>query len=203
MSEATAPAGGVLAGLSEELAGAVERASRSIVRVEARQRQAATGVVWSADGFILTADHVLEREEDISVGLPDGRSVAAKIAGRDPGTDLALLRAEASGLTPIERSPAPKVGHLVLAVGRPGERPTATLGIVSMLGGAARTRRGGVLEGFIRTDAAMLPGFSGGPLIDARGRLVGLNTSHFGGGAGVALPLETLERISEALAKGG
>jgi serine protease DegQ len=185
--------------VSNALADAVAQASRSVVRVEARARQAASGIVWRADGVILTADHVLERDEDIQVGLPDGRAVAATIVGRDPGTDLALLRAEAAELTPAERGPAARVGQLVLIVARPGSAAAASLGLVNTVGGPARTRRGGQLEGFLRTDASFLPGFSGGPLVDAAGRLLGLATSHLGRDAGLVIPAETLDRVSAAL----
>src|SRR5438045_2680988 len=92
---------GLLAQLSDELAGAVEIAGRSIARVNARPRMPASGVIWSADGLIVTADHVIEREDEITVGLPDGQEVKATIAGRDPGTDLALLKVDATGLQPI------------------------------------------------------------------------------------------------------
>jgi S1-C subfamily serine protease len=194
---------GILAQLSDELAGAVETAGRSIVRVDARRRQSASGLVWSADGLIVTADHILEREEDITVGLPDGREAKAAIVGRDPGTDLALLRAEATGLTPIGQVESVKVGNLVLAVARPGESPSATLGVVSAVGGQARTARGGVLDGFIRTDAVLYPGYSGGALIDTSGSAVGLSTSHFGHGAGFAIRIGTVARIAEQLKSGG
>src|SRR5947209_3087172 len=96
MGEQTA--GGVLAGLSNDLAAAVEKAAGYTVQVDARRRQPASGIVWSADGIVVTADHVLEREEDISVRLADGRKVAATIVGRDPSTDIAVLRAEAQDL---------------------------------------------------------------------------------------------------------
>src|SRR6266568_2649725 len=109
--------GGTLAALSNELAAAVERAAAATVRVNARRRLPASGIVWGA-GAVLTTDHVIEREEEITVGLPDGREVAATLAGRDPGTDLAILRAEV-GLSPIDRGPLPGVGSLVLAVARP------------------------------------------------------------------------------------
>ena len=88
----------VLSGLSNALAGAVEAAGPSVVRVEGRERVPATGIVWSAEGVILTAHHVVEQDENITVGLSDGRSVKASLAGRDPTTDLAVLRAEATGL---------------------------------------------------------------------------------------------------------
>jgi S1-C subfamily serine protease len=188
-----------LMNFSDALADAVARAGDSVARIEARPRQAASGIVWRADGLVLTADHVLERDDDVQVGLPDGRSVPATIVGRDPSTDLALLRAEANNLTPIERAPAPRTGQVVLIVARPGSAPAASLGIINTVGGPVRTGRGGQLESFIRTDASFLPGFSGGPLIDAAGRLLGLATSHFGRGAGLGIPVETLDRVSTAL----
>jgi S1-C subfamily serine protease len=188
-----------LMSFSDALADAVASASNSVARIEARPRQPASGIVWQADGLILTADHVLERDEDVQVGLPDGRSVSATIVGRDPGTDLALLRAEATNLTPIERAPEARTGQVVLIVARPGSAPAASLGIINLVGGPVRTGRGGQLERFIRTDASFLPGFSGGPLIDAAGRLLGLATSHFGRGGGLAIPVETLDRVSTAL----
>jgi S1-C subfamily serine protease len=193
-----------LSELSEALAGAVERAGGSIVRVDARRRQSASGIVWSDDGLVLTADHVLERDEDLAVGLPNGQTVAARIVGRDPGADLALLRAEASGLTPLVQGAAPQVGHLALIVARPGAGGLATsIGVVSALGGPARTGRGGQLERFVRTDATFYPGFSGGALVDTRGEMLGLATSGFGRGAGLVIPLETIQRVAAALLSPG
>ena len=196
-------AGGVLAAFSDQLAEAVERAGAAVVRVDARRRYPASGVVWGAGGLILTADHALERDEDVAVGLPNGQSVEAKIVGRDPGTDLALLRAEAPGVAPIQRGPAPKVGHLALVVARPGGGLATSIGVVSALGGPVRTWRGGRLGGIIRTDATLYPGFSGGPLVNTAGQMVGLATSHFGSGAGLAIPLETVERVTAALTSHG
>jgi S1-C subfamily serine protease len=206
MSDEVGGSGGALAAFSEELADAVARAGDSVVRVEARRRQSASGAVWGADGLVLTADHVLERDEDLAVGLPDGQSVAAKVVGRDPGTDLALLRVEAAGLPTIEQGPVPRLGHLALIVARPGESLATSIGVVSAIGGPARTRRGGQLEGFIRTDATYYPGFSGGPLVDTVGRMIGLATSQFGGGgggAGLAISLETVRRVAESLLSHG
>jgi S1-C subfamily serine protease len=203
MSESSGETSGVLAALSNQLAGAVERAGQSIVRVEARRRQPASGVVWSADGLIVTADHVLEREEDLLVGLPGGETASATIVGRDAGTDLAVLRVSAQGLQPIEQGPAARVGHLTLIVGRPGDSLGTSIGVVSALAGPARPWRGGQLEGFIRTDATFYPGFSGGPLVDSAGRMIGLATSGFGQGAGLVIPLETVRRVSGALLQHG
>jgi S1-C subfamily serine protease len=196
---------GPLVEFSDGLAGAVERAGRSVVRVDARRRQSASGVVWTADGLIVTADHVVERDEDLTVGLADGRKVGASIVGRDPGTDLALLRVQATGLPAVEHGAAPKVGHLALVVGRPGDDLATSIGVVSALGGPVRTWRGGRLESFIRTDATFYPGFSGGPLVDLAGRMIGLATSRFGQGegAGLAIPLETITRVTTSLQSHG
>jgi S1-C subfamily serine protease len=196
-------AAGVLAAFSDQLAAAVERAGASVVRVEARRRQPASGLVWDASGLILTADHVLEREEDLAVGLPDGRTVEAKIAGRDPGTDLALLRVEAQGLTPMAHGPAPRVGHLALVVARPGTALATSIGVVSAIGGPVRTWRGGRLDSFIQTDATLYPGFSGGALVDLSGRLLGVATSQFRWAAGLVIPLETARRAAAAIARHG
>jgi serine protease DegQ len=194
----------LLGRLSDELAGAVETAGRSVVRVNARRRMPASGLVWSADGAIVTADHTVEREEDITVGLEDGKEVGADVVGRDPTTDLAVLRLKgASGLTPIRPAENFKVGSLVLAVGRPGSAASATLGVIASIGQSARTSRGGQLDGFVRTDAVLLPGFSGGALIDVSGGAVGLTTSHFGQGTGFAIRMGTVQRVVEQLLQGG
>jgi len=187
--------------LSEELAALVQTAGESVVRVGARAHFGASGIVWSADGIIVTADHVIEREDRIEVGLPDGRTVGARLVGRDSSTDLAVLRAEASGLKPariggIENL---RVGHIVVAVARPGRELQATLGIVSAVGGPWRTLPGGQLDNYLQTDVAMYPGFSGGALVAADGAVVGLNTSALARGVSVAVPGNTLGRVVEAL----
>ena len=111
----------MLAQLSDDLAAAVERAGSAVVTVNARRRMPASGIVWSEDGLIVTANHVVERDEEITVNLPDGREVAATLIGRDPGTDLALLQIEATDLTAAPRAESPaRIGHFVLAVARPG-----------------------------------------------------------------------------------
>ncbi|MCC6175131.1 MAG: trypsin-like peptidase domain-containing protein [Chloroflexi bacterium] len=200
MSEQQAPS--ALAALSDSLADAVERAGHSVARVDARRRQSASGVIWTADGWLVTADHVLERDEDLVIGLPDGRTVPARLAGRDPGTDLALLRADVQGLTPIERcSGSPRVGSLAPIVARPDSSIRASLGVISAVRGPVRTLHGGRMDGLIFTDAIFYPGFSGAPLLDGSGAMVGLATSRFGGGqgAGVAIPLAVVERTVIAL----
>lgn len=197
---------GVLAGLSEQLAGVVERAGQSVARVRARRGQGASGIVWSSDGRILTADHVLEREEEIGVELADGRALVASLVARDPGTDLALLRVDATGLSAatLGEDGAVRVGHLALALGRPGPGGLmASLGVIGALGGPWRTARGGQVAAFVRSDATLYPGFSGGPLIDARGRVVAVNSWTLSQGAGLALPVGVAARIAGALATGG
>ncbi|HEX6386451.1 MAG TPA: trypsin-like peptidase domain-containing protein, partial [Anaerolineae bacterium] len=132
----------VLTDLSNALASAVSGASAGVVRVEGRRRLPATGFVWSADGVIVTAHHVVTRDENISVGLEDGNSLNATLAGRDPTTDLAILRIDAKDLAPFTEANKQElgVGNLVLALGRPGKTVQATLGIVSALGsGSWRT----------------------------------------------------------------
>ncbi len=197
---------GTLAEVSAELASAVERAGASVVRVEARRGNAASGIVWSAGGQILAADHTLERDEDITVGFGDGRSLPAAVVARDPGTDLALLQVEASDLSPAIHAEdgSAKIGHLVLAIGRPG--PTglmASFGIVSALGGPWRAARGAQVDGFVRTDAMLYPGFSGGPLVNTSGEVVALNSWTLSQGAGLALPISIVVSVASALARGG
>lgn len=191
----------VLSTLSEELATTVSHASQGVVRLEARRRLPASGVVWSADGVIVTAHHVVERKESIRVGLPDGSDVEATLVGRDPATDLAVLSANAKGLTPARWNEADdlRVGHLVLALGRPGQTVQATLGIVSALGGSWVTPARGRLGRYLQTDVVMYPGFSGGPLVDAGGTFLGLNTSAILRGITVTVPSVTVRQVVETL----
>lgn len=200
----------VLTQLSDALAAAVETAARSTVMVNARRRLPASGVVWSADGVIVTTDHVIEREEEITIGLPDGKEVTAKLAGRDPNSDLAVLRASATGLTPAERAPDGeiKVGHMVLALGRPAAGgPMASLGVISTTGPWRTWGRRGLPAGrddsFIRTDVTFYPGFSGGPLIDGRGRVLGINSSRLGFGAGLTIRAAAVAKVVETLLQKG
>ncbi|WP_257462246.1 S1C family serine protease [Archangium lipolyticum] len=191
--------------LSQSLASIVERVAPSIVRVEARRRHGATGIVWSAEGHIVTTHHAIEHEGSISIGLSDGRSVSAELVGRDPSTDLALLKADVSGLTALAPTPLQelKVGHLVLALGRPGRTARATLGIVSAFGEGWRTFAGGRIDRYLETDADLPPGFSGGALVDAQGRFLGLLTAALSRTAAVAIPGETVSRVTQALRQHG
>ena len=193
--------------LSDSLAGAVERVGRSVVTVSARARQSATGILWRAgngETIILTADHVVERDDDIGVTLPGGKEVKAQLIGRDPSTDLAALRVGAADLAadaaPAEAAGEPKVGHMVLAVGRPNAGGLrAALGVVSYIEGQRRSWRGGEIEAIIYSDLTLYPGFSGGPLVDLAGRVVGLNTSRLTRESNTAIPVQTLNRVAESL----
>jgi S1-C subfamily serine protease len=191
----------VLESLSEGLADAVERAGRSALRVDARRRMPATGIAWSSDGVIITANHVVQREDDITVAMAGGSAIEATLVGRDPTTDLAVLRVREQKLplpTWIE-SDHLRVGQLVLALGRPGRTVQATLGVVSALGDAWRTAAGGQVDRYLQTDVVMYAGFSGGPLVDVQGRVAGLNTSALLRGVSAALPVSTLRRVVDAI----
>lgn len=179
-------------GLSDGLAAAVERAGASTVLVAARRHIPASGVVWSEDGLIVTADHAIESEDEVVVGLPDGSEVQAQLVGRDPGSDLALLRIEGTTTAAaIAPEGSAKVGHLTLAVARPTTSgPQTSLGVISAIAAAPQggERRGrhrrpapARLEGYLRTDVTFFPGFSGGPLVDIEGRVLGVNVSLIGG----------------------
>jgi S1-C subfamily serine protease len=190
-----------LSNLSSALAETVESGNQTVVRVEARRRLPASGIVWSPDGVIVTAHHIVKRDEGIRIGLPDGKMVPAQLIGRDRSTDLAVLRAEAEGLiAPAWTEGANlSVGHLVLALGRPGKRVMATLGIVSALNEHWRTPVGGQIDRYLQTDVVMYPGFSGGLLLSAEGKGVGLNTSALLRGVSISVPFPTLLRVVEAL----
>ncbi len=197
---------GVLASLSNDLAAAVEQAAQSVVTVFGRQRMPATGIVWTENGLIVSANHVVERDEDIHVDTPDGQHLSTSVVGRDPNSDLVLLKLEGAELTPAVRaSREPKVGQLVLAVGRPGKSgPMASLGVIGLIGGkGGRDQRRNQLGNFLKTDAAMLPGFSGGPLVDAWGEILGLNSSTLGRGSGFTLPNATIEKVVASLQQHG
>jgi S1-C subfamily serine protease len=191
-----------LTDLSNDIVAIVEGVGPSIVRVDARRGRPATGIVLEAN-LVLTADHVIEQEDAIQVQAGTS-ALKATVAGRDPETDLALLRTEKLAAPPIARgaSSPVRIGELVLAVGRAGELQV-TLGVVSGLSGGFRSWRAGETERLIQTTADLLPGFSGGPLLGSDGRLVGINSWNFSRGITRALPLETAQRIAESLKSHG
>jgi S1-C subfamily serine protease len=194
-----------LAALSDGMADAVERVATSVVRVNGRRRRSGSGVVF-AQNKVLTASHVLEREEDLSVETVGGRTLTARFAGRDHSTDLAVLDVEGLDVDPAAPAEGEaRVGQISLAVGSHsrGEGPRATLGVVSAVGGPVRTRRGPRLERYIQTDATPYPGFSGGPLIDVRGNVLGILVSGWGRGAAFAIPADLAWRTAGTLSERG
>ncbi len=196
--------GNSLTALSDAMAAAVERAADATVMVNGRRRMPASGILY-APNLILTADHVVEREEDIPVYLATGDEGRATIAGRDPGSDLALLKLDSASGTAAETAPGEaRVGQLALALGRPSTNGIqASLGIVSAVGGPLRTGRGGLLDRYLATDAIPYPGFSGGPLIDASGRVLGINTSGLARGSSLAIPATLAWSVAATLAEHG
>jgi len=194
----------LLSTFSNQMADAVERVAPALVLVSGRQGRAASGVVYAQD-LVLTADHVLEREEDLSIQTHDNRTLPAQFAGRDLATDLAVLRVANLGLQAAAAASEPaRVGQLVLAVGRSeNEGPMASVGIVSAVGGPLRMARGATLERYIRTDAIPYPGFSGGPLINTQGEVLGITTTGLVNSATLAIPTAIAWGIAETLAQQG
>jgi S1-C subfamily serine protease len=191
--------------LSNEFASAIDRAGLSVVAVHARRRIPSSGVYWRP-GIIVTADHTVEWDEDISVTLPDGRRVPATLAGRDPSTDIAILKFDPGNLAVAEKTDAAtvKAGHLLLAAGRTAEGATrAASALVGVTGPAWRTWQGGQLDLTIRLDRRLHPNLSGGPSLDDHGRALGINTSGLSRLASVVIPASTVDRVSAELEKKG
>ncbi len=190
--------------LSDALVAAVKQAAGAVVRVDGRRRGASSGVAWSLDGTVVTASHGLEGDVEVEVGLPSGETTAAQVLGRDPSTDLAVLRVQAT-LSAVEWSDAAlDVGQLLLSVTRPGRGPKASLGLVSRLGDAWRTPWGGKLDRYVELDLGLHPGLSGGLVLDMAGRGVGVATAGLVRGTPLAVPAATLKRVVKSvLAHGG
>jgi S1-C subfamily serine protease len=184
---------------SDSLAAVVERTGPSVLRVEGRRHRAASGVAWSED-VVVTTHHALEWDE-ITVGLPEGKTDKASLVGRDPGTDLAALRVHGARLVPGSWTDLDglKVGHLVLAISRPGRTAQARLGIVAALADGWRTPSGGKVDRYLQTDISMHHGFSGSALVDMGGRVRGLNTAGLLRGTATAMPAATVRRVVESL----
>jgi S1-C subfamily serine protease len=191
-----------LVALSNDLAAAIESVAPSVVAVEARERTGSTGF-FVRPHLILTADHALE-DDDIEVVYADGETEIPTIAGRDPSTDLALLHTERAGVPVAHAAGDVRVGTIAIAVTRDDDGDVAaTVGTISMVGRAWRTWQGGRLDRFVRPELAFSPRFSGSPLIDARGTVVGLNTAGLSRRDVIAIPSATLERVIDALATRG
>jgi S1-C subfamily serine protease len=188
---------------SEHAAGLVERVAGSIVAVRAGGHSWASGIHWRP-GVIVTAEEVLERDDDIKVKLPDGRQVTATLAGRDPSTDVAVLRFPPDGLpvAPIARSGPLRAGNAVLAIGSHDGAPVANFGIVSYVGGAWMSQRGGTIDTLLRLDLRLSPAAEGGALADMSGSVLGMVVSGPRGRA-LAIPGATIDRaMDQLLAKG-
>ena len=199
-----ASANGALAALSDDIARAVARITPAIAYVDAHPRRDASGFAWDPH-HLVTVDHAIDREDDIELRLADGAKARATLVGRDASTDLALLRTDATlAVAPRAASDVLMVGHLVLAVGRDEDgAPGASLGVVSALDGPWRTWRGGDVDRFIRPDCTVYPGFSGGPLVDVAGDVIGMNTWGLSRRMALTLPIATIERVVGALLAGG
>jgi S1-C subfamily serine protease len=193
-----------LVALSNELAAAVERGGRSVVNVNARPRVPSSGVHWRP-GIVVTSEHTVKHDEEITIGLPAGGTVPAKLVGRDPGTDIAVLKADnltapAADLTEAKLH----AGNLAMALGRsPDSGVNATMGVISAVSGPWRTWRGGMMDQYIRLDLTLYPGSSGGAVINTQGETLGISTSGLSRIAGLAVPVSTVNRVvDELLAKG-
>jgi S1-C subfamily serine protease len=199
MAEPTNP----LVAFSDHAAQLVERTGSSIVAVQGGGRGSSSGIHWRS-GVIVTAEEVLERDEDIKVTLPGGRIVEASLAGRDPTTDVAVLRFQPDGLPTVQTADAAPLspGHVILAIGNQEGAPTANLGIVAAVGGAWHSLRGGTIDSLIRLDLVLSPAAEGGVLIDAQGRVAGMVV--LGPRRRVlAIPTSTINRVvDQLLAKG-
>jgi len=195
----------VLSKFSDELAIAAEQAGRSVVTVRARMRVPSSGIVWRKD-VIITANHSVRRESEISVVLPNGKRAEVKLAGRDSGTDLAILKVEGldAPVAQVGDTATLKLANFVLALGRTRSgNLVASAGIIGGLSGEQRTWRGGRLDQGVRLDLALYAGFSGGPLVGLDGKILGVNTSGLGRGRAMTVPVASVERsVNELLERG-
>lgn len=194
---------------SRAVVGVVEKVGPAVISIGVRKRTrsprygqegAGSGVIIAPDGFVLTNHHVVEGAEDIQVRLTDGRSFSAHLVGSDPATDLAVVRAEASNLPTADLgdSDSLRVGQLVIAIGNPlGFQSTVSTGVISALGRALRSQSGRLIENVIQTDVPLNPGNSGGPLVDSRGRMIGINTAmiFMAQGISFAVPVNTVKWV--------
>lgn len=196
----------VLETLSNEFASAASSVSGSVAAVYGRRWMPSSGIQWQK-GVFVTADHTIRREEDIPVSLEPDKPLKARLAGRDPSTDLAVLKIEDDITAPVPQfgdSSSLKIGHFVMALGRSrGSKLVASAGIVGGLGGEWEPRRGGRIDQHIRLDLELYPGFSGGPLVNTQGKVVGINTRGLARGRAVTIPAATVNRVVRELLEKG
>jgi S1-C subfamily serine protease len=199
------PQSQTLIDLSNQLAGAVERGAESIVAVHARPQLASTGVHWR-DGLVVTTNGTVRRDRDITVTLPSGKRIEASLQGRDPSTDVAVLRVATGVLSVATLGDAGglRPGNLVLALARLDDTGArAAFGAVSVVGGAWRPWGGGEIDRLILSDVNLYPGFGGGPLVDPSGQVLGINSGRLSRPYATTLPAETVNRVIEQLASRG
>jgi S1-C subfamily serine protease len=206
----------LLDAFSRAVVGVAEKVGPAVVSINVqngRQRSrfrggTASGVIIAQDGFVLTNNHVVENAKSLEISLTDGRTVPARIIGTDSATDLAVVRLETNGLPVAElgNSESLRVGQLVIAIGNPlGFQSTVATGVISALGRSLRSQSGRLIENVIQTDVPLNPGNSGGPLVDSRGRVIGLNTAmiFMAQGISFAVPVNTAKWVvGELLARG-
>jgi S1-C subfamily serine protease len=207
MAKTNSQTASALTAISKDIADVVQRVSPSIVAVDARPRVRTSGIIWRP-GVIVSTNHTIRRDEEITVTLHDKQQVKATLVGRDAGTDLAVLRVDEGEVTSHAQFAdlsALKAGNLVLAVGRtdPDRGVTASLGIVGILGSNWRTWRGGELEHFIRPEVSIFIGFSGGALVNPEGQVIGINTTGLSRGGALTIPASTGNRIVDQLLQHG
>lgn len=201
---------------SRAVIGVVERVGPAVVNISVKQMRtrgqglegAASGIILAPDGYVLTNNHVVENTVEVQVGLTNGDTFKAEVVGTDPATDLAIVRAATNGLPIAELgdSDTLRVGQLVIAIGNPfGFQSTVSTGVVSALGRALRSQTGRLIENVIQTDVPLNPGNSGGPLVDSRGRVIGVNTAiiSIAQGISLAIPSNTAQWVVGELLKHG
>src|SRR5690242_8517102 len=200
---------------SDAVVSVVDRVGPSVVSIgvsaggpRAEAHGAGSGVIMSSDGYVLTNSHVVHQASSLEVSLTDGRRFAATLVGEDPATDLAVVKVDAPALPAVHlgRSARLRVGQLVIAIGNPfGFQSTVSAGVVSALGRSLRSTSGRLIDDVIQTDVALNPGNSGGPLVDSRGRVVGINTAIIAMAQGIsfAVPIDTATLVvPQLLARG-
>jgi S1-C subfamily serine protease len=191
--------------LSNALAQATDRAAASVVAVHTERRGSSSGIVWRA-GLIVTSEHALRRDEEIEVTLPSGRVASATLAGRDPSTDVAVLKCPDATSAVLEIGDVAKLkpGSLTLVVGRTrASGPVAALGVVSLVASDRRTWTGASLAPYVRLDVGLQPTAVGGSVIDASGQVVGLATPRFARFGAIAVPVSSLDKIADTLLQRG